>query len=1151
MLKRTVLPFLLCLCTVFIVQGTEIKLGITKGRGDKFEDEFRKYSQLAEFYKQQGNEPLLIDLHKIIHGKYNALTLYAKLKKYHVVLLTTREEGVAKDTAKTRKTAKEVGRALSMYVKKGGGLIIQVSAVRYAGDQDETFWNACIKPFGIQLLHEGVYDPVNNVSGTVKPKWKMTFSHTTNITKHPVTAGVKGLLLPLKSYNPFPGTPPYRFSKDWKVIVRGEKTAKSYKNNKQNNRFSPKNAGTYKSAPPIVAIRSYGKGRIVAIPINSIYTGMNYKNKFWGNQVEYAGFPGKPSNAILLFANAMKWAAQNSLKNPSFGKAKAVSAPNINYPEKISWDKRQFKSLPEYPVEGIWGLHSNLSDGKGSVRDYATAAKAAGLSFIVFSEPLELLTPEKIKKLKADCKAVSNDKFYACPGVEFTDNVGNRWVHWGERLRWPLKSFKKGKYTYKQWDGKVINHYGKFIISSGLGRSALISYKQLRANKAYPENMWWFWNIIPKAYEDSKLIADNSEQMQFAHQDLRWVYPIVFNRIKSPAKLKKAIKTGICSFKSIEAARKNLNRRGNPFHVAKAAQQYIATGGIKIDFQIINNQMENNWLHTRGAQRARCKFVIESPNGIKSVKVVDAFSGTVRKFSGNNAKKISKEFELVHSRKYPLWLEVTDSKGNTAMSHTERIWCYKQGLFRCGDNLNILGALGMYWHPDRNQMLPLIKMFHNAELVSIQGWDRADADCPMPEGWPMNMVNIEGVGEYPPRSREFTSGSRMKVNLVGHDMQYITMQMDELVENCDNTKRGGPAYSSIARKVKDNEYFSRTDSMYAFRDNTDFFMIWNLCQRREGLKNFKGSFILHEGEFKFKKDIVLNGSVPIKLFNIKYPFEAEKRFNKLVVDDLNRGKISIDIKADKTPRYYSGIVRGGGYLAVMNSPVGYIGIMAPHNQKLSYSFSWPNRLYVGLGQNGEKIKKGQVIKYRYIAAILTDTNDNAKQLQELTKTYNLNGGNKGYALNIKIGKLIDAEIFLSLKSVNNEVKFSAGPAETIIDMPIKVSGIQDNGCAAIYSSIHPWFNFVPTLNGVAMLQESIAKNNDIWIGNIFVADNPAVKMTLVKDGQAEGKKPFLEIHNPTDKLIKTKIYSPKNTPVFGGKSFSITIPAGNSIKHNL
>lgn len=1152
MTKRYFIAFLLTICITFTSEATEnstkIKFAITRTSGDRFNDSFRRYSPLAKYYKEQGCEPFLLDLNKIIHGRYNTQALYLLLSKYHVVLLETRDEGIDQYSSKKAAIAKDVGQALKMYVENGGGLIIQVSAVRYPNDQDETFWNSCLKPFGIQLLHEGIYDSANNLKDTIKPNTQMTFSLTSNITEHPVTTDVKGLLLPLESYISYPGTPPYKFTDAWTIVIRAEKTAKSYKNDQHNCRFSPKITGTYTSAPPVVAVRNFGKGRMVAISINRLFTGINYKNEYWGNQVEFKGANGKPSNSVRLIANAVKWTAQNALKDPSLGKAKPAPYKTIVYPEKVSWDKKSFTTYTNKQAFGIWGLHTDLTDGEGSVADYSAAAKDAGLAFIVFSDPLELLTPEKMKKLKADCEAVSNDSFYACPGIEFTDGVGNRWVLWGERLAWPLKSFQKGKYTYQQWTGKIIKHYGKYIMTNGFTGNALISYKQLLANKAYPENMWWFFNIIPKAYEGDQLIADNSDQMQFALQDLRWFYPITFNRIKSPTAITNALKSGVTSFKDIQSARKVLNQRGNPFHAAKNAQQYISTGNIKITFQVINEQMENNWLYTRGAQRAKCKFTAEAPAGIKSVKVIDAFSGIIRSFNGSNAEKLTREFELVHSRKYSLWLEVTDSEGNIALSHSERIWCYKQDLFRCGDNLNILGPIGMYWHPDRNQMFPLIKKFHNAELVSVQGWDRANADCPLPEAWPLNRVEIAKIGDYPPRAQT-TSGARMKVNLAGHDMQYVTMIMKDLVENCDTEKRGGPATSSIARKVQDNEYFDRIDEMFAFRDNTDFFKIWNYRRLREGLEDFEGSLILHQGEFKFKQDITLTGNTPIKLFKIKYPFEAGKQFNKLVVDDLERGKISITI--NNMRKKYSGTVRPGGYLAVMNSPVGYIGIFAPHDQELSYEFSWPNILNVGLGSDGMEINKGQVIKYRYIAAILTDTTDSAEQLQQLAKTYNLDNGNNGYPLKVKVGTLVNAELFLSLKATSNETAFTAGPAEIIIDLPIRVSGIQDNGCAAIYSSRHPWFNFVPVLDGTALLQESIKASNSIWIGNVFIADNPNIKMTLVKDGQAEDKKPFLEIHNPTKQDIKANVYSPKNTPVFGGRSFCVDIPAENSIQYYL
>ena len=73
--------------------------------------------------------------------------------------------------------------------------------------------------------------------------------------------------------------------------------------------------------------------------------------------------------------------------------------------------------------------------------DYVKAAKLAGLSFIIFTDPLENLTPEDFARLKADCTAASQDgRFLACPGYEFTDGTGNRWVPGAIRLSIRLQS---------------------------------------------------------------------------------------------------------------------------------------------------------------------------------------------------------------------------------------------------------------------------------------------------------------------------------------------------------------------------------------------------------------------------------------------------------------------------------------------------------------------------------------------------------------------------------------------------------------------------------------------------------------------------------------------------------------------------------------
>ena len=62
------------------------------------------------------------------------------------------------------------------------------------------------------------------------------------------------------------------------------------------------------------------------------------------------------------------------------------------------------------------------------------------------------------------------------------------------------------------------------------------------------------------------------------------------------------------------------------------------------------------------------------------------------------------------------------------------------------------------------------------------------------------------------------------------------------------------------------------------------------------------------------------------------------------------------------------------------------------------------------------------------------------------------------------------------------------------------------------------------------------------------AGDKRLKLTLVHLGQATGKKPFLEVHNPTDAPIRPLITSPPPTPTFGGFRRPVEVPAGDSIR---
>ena len=1146
--KGKLLPFLcsLFLCASAINAEThDVKLGITNNDGTARNTEFVAYDKLHEFYKQNGIYAALIPLEDFTNRDIKPDRLYSELKKYNAIMLSPDGEASYHLTPELIRRAENVGEALSKYVSEGGGLLIQPRPVRYANDDEEKYWNIVYKAFDLELLHEGILDKKNLFKNKIKPNLDAEFFSTSNIKQHPVSADISTLNLPLRSYYPNAGTPAVKYGPEWQIVIGGESTAKSYISDPVQNILSTEKEGFYKSEPPVVAVRQFGKGRIVSIAVDKLFTGMNYLNPFWSNIVENSG-------SMKLMAQSVKWISEPNASVKDFGTYNPIEHKGVRFPESCSWDDDE-------PAKGIIGAHTSYTDGSGTVEDFVKAAKKAGLSFIVFADPLEQLSAEKLAKLKKDCAKFTNSKFFACPGIEFTDGSGIRWLFCGEKIMWPGGVVFHNDYggTYPLWDGKAVNHYGKYSELSNYCTSAVINYNELRAKGASPENMWWFYNVIPYAYDGNKLIADNFKDWLFALRDLRRVSPLSFTRIKNPDEVALAATVSFTGLKSVDDAKRSLNSRCTPYWAAQNAIQFTSYGdNVEIlDWKTVNDQMEQNIRYTKGAQRIKLKFTVKSPAGIKDVKVYDSDYGIIRRFiSSSNDSVFTKNFELVHDKQHILTLVAEDINGKKAISSMVMLYSYKQGLFRCGDNLNILGPLGMYWHPDRSEMFPLVKDFRNAEFLSVQGWDRGGPDCPVPGGRLADHINIKGIGEYPnPGDKETMLGKRMNVQLASNNLQIAEMKMDSIIERFDNQKRPGPSFASIARKISDNEYFERTDRMIAPMDRMDHYVAWNHRRLHESLSNYMGSYLWHEGEIKFKKDVVLTGSVPIPLAWSSEPLDLNKKWgNILIVKDAEKGDLKLELRNEKDRIATKGRIAAGGYATHMNFPVGYIGIVVPEGMDFAYSSSLPGRLSVGIGKEGQEIKAGTVLKYAFLAGDFTDQNDSSARLEYVSKAFNMAGGKDGYPVDVKVGEFQSAVFFFSIRADKNEALFTLGPKKDIgIDLPIKVTGIEDNGCAAVYTTDRKWFRFVSVMDSTAYLQEPIDEKNEIWAGNIFVADNKNVAMTLVMDGQGEGKRPFLEIHNPTDTEIVTKISSPAHTPVFGGLSFEVKLLPGESIFRDL
>ena len=232
------------------------------------------------------------------------------------------------------------------------------------------------------------------------------------------------------------------------------------------------------------------------------------------------------------------------------------------------------------------------------------------------------------------------------------------------------------------------------------------------------------------------------------------------------------------------------------------------------------------------------------------------------------------------------------------------------------------------------------------------------------------------------------------------------------------------------------------------------------------------------------------------------------------------------------------------------TPLDYLAVLVPPGMDMAYESNAAGSFKVGIGRDGQEVKAGSVLKYAYLVGTFIDgeTRD-AGRLEQVASALNLTGTTPGYPVDMKVGKLLDTAFFCRVAATANEARFTLGPKEKIgIDLPISVTGIEDNGCAAVRSTKWDWFRFVPVVDGVAHFQEPIDQRNEMWVGNVFLATNPKLALILVADGPKAGQEPFLEVHNPTAEKITAEIFSPPGTPEFGGVQFAVTVPPGDGVR---
>ena len=279
--------------------------------------------------------------------------------------------------------------ALLCFVRQGGGLLLMVGTGGYAGTSK--LWNdvnGFLSPLGAKLLFQRVHDRKHRTIFSLAINY--AFYSTDNIARNnPITRGVHRLWYPGGMWRGAISTYTMKLSPVWRIIVRGDGSASS---------------SSYRSAPPLAAVRSYGKGRIAVVTWSPKYSIND------GFHPAYGGYMlGNKGDGFKFLSNLYNWLGRPSIEQgwvyspPERPKAPAKSvgawgttgktpapAPSVSQAALIA----QLKTAAGTHIyKGIIGVcPQGKSSGQATVAAFCRTARQLGLNFLVFAPAYAKMT---------------------------------------------------------------------------------------------------------------------------------------------------------------------------------------------------------------------------------------------------------------------------------------------------------------------------------------------------------------------------------------------------------------------------------------------------------------------------------------------------------------------------------------------------------------------------------------------------------------------------------------------------------------------------------------------------------------------------------------------------------------------------------------
>ncbi|HIE50986.1 MAG TPA: hypothetical protein EYP85_04440 [Armatimonadetes bacterium] len=1076
---------------------------------------------------------------------------WERLRKFNVVV--TYGLGASRADFSLPPEVERLHALLHRFLEAGGGVLVHQSRGEQYVDMPP-LW-AFLNPLGADVPLEAVTDPSTEVVATA---WRIRFAYTENLPDSPLREGVVGVWYPLSNVGLGGATHllPLVVDETWTVVLRGGPRAIStqYQTGVQaiDAHARPPQAGGV-LAPPLLAIRMVGAGRLALSGILGNYTFLDGYNPTFEGIVLEKGLRGKKSDLLVLLTNLLRWLAEPSRRRGELGGAKTrpevLRPKNLLTPvEPFAWEGAEFRE-PAPLWRGLIGARTAYSVGRGTVAEYVAAAKRAGLHWLVFLEDFKELSREEFAQLKRDCAAVSGEDFFALPGFTIEDQLGNHYFAFADGLPYPEAKLltPDGKCfggnpasTRPEADWQLNRTILEYTHSIAGHRLTFGTYLHQRNSVPFYD-FRNFDSVAVITQRGPEVVEDFTEGYVALCDSGQNPLPLAVTLIVAPEQVGEIARQGYVTVvrkPHLAAVREKFNR----MRMLDEPEMFVTNGPLIEDWSYLGPRdyaTHGDWWllpNYRWRGRLRVRF----SGGLREVLISDG-GQLFRRFlppkggqgPGTESQVFEQVFEMEHGRQKNLVLLVTDTAGRKAVSAEmfdrnhllEEFMCSDRnnqltyGLLRRKDGTGLLlggnQSLGTpYKGPYGGEISPA-GTFRNDRVLGAPAFDGAPGGEPNFFFYPYLFVQ-EG------------------------DERRLHVKSDRVLSTGD---------VHVGECVTDG----------GFPDDVRVYNVWHTLWTLEPTRFFefrerRHFFNLRPDDplavFLWERTLTLKRPLtpkPGATFWLMTGFLYPQQSQLFVLRDQNGGVIAGRWEEEpRSPRrYLTGDFGPGAYVAFVGSPLGSAAVFSL-TEGLRFSLGLPGKERVHFGfpppPDGRPLPAGTEVTVRLLLVGVPRTAPPTTEVVERFLREMGLLGSPAYRVQVEQGKILDQTYVLTVDGQGEGFAGLLPRANLPTTLPLRVMNLQERWSVWLVDRGRRRARPVGCAEGSAWAVIDLAEGDwRIFLGHPFVCDQPEVVLTAV---MLRWGRWLVEVHNPTDDPLTVTVRPAAGLE--GLEPFTVEVPAGHS-----